>query len=57
MVTTRAALPRRRKEVMYTMFAEWRCDIRYKMALSCLHCEECAGWRPESGMKLERHAE
>ena len=35
------------------MFTEWRHDIRYKMALSSLDCVECAGWRPESGMKSQ----
>ena len=40
------------------MFTEWRHDIRYKTALSCLDCVECAGWRPESGVKVSGlHAE
>ena len=44
--------PGEEKKVMYTMLTEWRCDIRYKTALSCLDFVECAGWRPESGMKI-----
>jgi len=31
---------------MYTMFSEWRRDIRYKRPF----CDKTA-WRPESGMK------
>ena len=35
------------KKVIYAMFTEWRCDIRYKMALLSFYCVECSGWRPE----------
>ena len=42
---------------MYSMFTEWRHGIRYKKAFSCLDSYvECAGWRPESEMKV-LHAE
>jgi len=42
----------KKRKVMYTMFTEWRHDFRSKMALLCLNCVECAGWRPDSGMKV-----
>jgi len=42
----------------YSMFTEWRHDIRYKTTLSCLDCVECAGWWLESEMKVSGlHAE
>ena len=30
------------KKVMYIMLTEWKHDIRYKTALLCLDCVECA---------------
>ena len=47
--------PGEEKKVMYIMFTEWRCDIRYKTAFSCLDFVECAGWRPKSRMKVVSH--
>jgi len=40
--------PGEENKAMCPMLTEWRRDIRYKTALLCL---DCAGWRPESGMK------